>query len=86
MKSHNIRYKLAEEKILRKRLVNASQITFDSVITMILDAIYNKLDEVDNALERSAKIVFLNGTSNKSVGYLGQLYLEGENPFLSDGH
>lgn len=72
---------LAEAKILRKELVDASQITFDSVIKMILDAINNKLDEVDNALERGAKIVFLNGTSNKSGGYFGQLYLEEENPF-----
>lgn len=81
VKSLNIRYKLAEAKILRKKLVDASQITFDSVITMILDAINNKLDEVDNALERGAKIVFFNGTSNKSGGYLGELYLDEENPF-----
>jgi hypothetical protein len=46
---------------------------------MILDAI--KIDEVDDALKRGAKIAFLNGTSNKCAGYFGQLYLEEENPF-----
>jgi hypothetical protein len=36
---------------------------------------------VDNSLERGAKIIFLNGTSNESGGHFGQLYLEEENSF-----
>jgi hypothetical protein len=48
---------------------------------MILDAIHNKLDEIDNALKQGAKIVFLNGTSNTSGRFFGQLCFEADNDF-----
>jgi hypothetical protein len=71
---------LANVKRSRKESVDKNKITYDIVMKMILDAIQNQLDEIDDALEKGAKIVFLNGTSDESGQYFGQLYLEVDNP------
>jgi hypothetical protein len=84
MKSLNTPYDIqsfAYAKRSRKEFVDEGKITYELVLKMILDAIHNKLDEIDNALKRGAKIVFLNGTSNTSGQIFGQLCLEADNDF-----
>jgi hypothetical protein len=84
MKSLNTPYDIqsfAYAKRSRKEFVDEGKITYELVLKMILDAIHNKLDQIDNALKRGAKIVFLNGTSNTSGQIFGQLCLEADNDF-----
>ena len=84
MKSLNTPYDIpsfAYAKRSRKEHVDEGKITYELVLKMILDAIHNKLDEVDSALKRGAKIVFLNGTSNISGQFFAQLCLEADNDF-----
>jgi hypothetical protein len=66
MKSLNTPYdiqSLFDVKRSRKEFADKGKITYDLVTKMVLDAIQNKLGEVDDALQRGARIVFLKGTS-----------------------
>jgi hypothetical protein len=84
MKSLNTPYdiqSLADVKRTRKEFVDKGKITYDLVTKMILDAIQNKLGEVDDALKQGAKIVFLNGTSDVSGQFFGQFCFEVDNHF-----
>jgi hypothetical protein len=84
MKSLNTPYdfqSLADAKRLRKEHVDAGNITYELVVKMILDAIHSKLDEIDNALERGAEIVFLNGTSDNSGQFFSQFCFGVDNHF-----
>ena len=66
---------------MRKEYVDAGKITYDLVVEIIIDAIHNKLDEVDDALERGARIVLLNGTSDVSGQFFCQFCFEVDNHF-----
>ena len=84
MKSLNTPYdfqSIAKVKQSRKKFVDEGKITNDLVIKMILNAIRKKLGEIDDALKKKAKIMFINGTSDECGQYFGQLYLEVDNPF-----
>jgi hypothetical protein len=80
MKSLNISDSLdsAVDKLReRKRSVDSGEITYEYVVQKILDAIRDKISEVEDALEQGARIIFMNGTTDESsASYLGQLSLE----------
>jgi hypothetical protein len=85
MKSVNTPYdidSLADVKWSRKEAVDTDEITYDSVIEKIMGAVQNKIDEIDDALEKGARIVFLNGTSDESGRYFGQLALKDDSPYI----
>jgi hypothetical protein len=65
----------------RKQAVDDGIVTYDLVITKILNTVTNNIDSIDHALKQGAKIIFINGTSDESGSYFSQFCMETHDSF-----
>ena len=72
---------MAIAKQHRKDKVESNEITYELALEMVLKAVRYKITELDDGLAQGAKIIIMNGTSDKSGQYFSQYCFESDNPY-----